>query len=65
MAHAVNESAKIEGWVRWYRASLLKMNALTAVLNNDGEQMLEKVLQKVGLVSASDVVKAARDDHRK
>ena len=61
----MNESEKVEEWVRWYKASLLKMNALTAVLNNDGEQMLQKVLTRLGLVSASDVVKAARDDHRK
>ena len=61
----MSDPEKVEEWTRWYKASLLKMNALTAVLNNDGEQMLEKVLQKVGLVSASDVVKAAKDDHRK
>lgn len=61
----MTESEKVAEWTRWYRASSLKMNALTAVLNNDGEQMLEKVLKGLGLVSASDVVKASRDDHRR
>lgn len=56
---------KVEEWARWYKASLLKMNALTAVLVNDGEQMLEKVLKRLGLASASDVVKASRDDHKR
>jgi hypothetical protein len=62
---SMGDLEKVEEWARWYKASLLKMNALTAVLNNDGEQMLEKVLKKLGLVSASDAVKAAKDDHKK
>lgn len=59
----MNESERLEEWVRCYRASLLKLNALQAVLENDGEQMLEKVLKRLGLASASDVVKATKDDY--
>jgi hypothetical protein len=38
------------------------MNALAAVLENDGEKVLQGVLNKLGLASPSDVVKACRND---
>lgn len=54
----MTEAERIEEWVRHYKTCLLKMNALRAVLENDGEQMLQKVLKKLGLASALDLVKA-------
>ena len=53
---------KLHEWVRWYQVSHLKMNALQAVLKNDGEKMTDRVLQKLGLASPLDVVKACKDD---
>ena len=61
----MSESERLEEWVRWYQASSLKMNALVAVLNNDGDKMATRVMEKLGLASPLDVVKACRDDHRK
>ena len=56
------DQEKIADWVRYYNSSLLKMNALQAVLKNDGEKMLERVMQKLGLESPLDVVRACKDD---
>jgi hypothetical protein len=58
----MSELEKQAEWVRYYQASHLKMNALHSVLKNDGEGMLDRVLKKLGLASASDVVKASKDD---
>jgi hypothetical protein len=60
----LNESEKIEEWIRHYKSCHLKMNALQAILKNDGEQMLQKVLKKLGLASASDVIKAESNEAR-
>lgn len=45
-------------WCDHYKATHLKMNALRAILENAGEPMLQKVLRRLGLGSALDVVKA-------
>lgn len=57
----MTESEKLAEWVRYYAASPLKMNALQAVLKND-PKILERVMDKVGLVSRLDVVNACRND---
>jgi hypothetical protein len=44
--------------VRWYEISApgYQTNALMAVLNNDGPQMLQMVLKELGLVSSLDLI---------
>ncbi len=54
----MTESERVEDWVRHYSVCLLKMNALQAVLANDGERVLQEVLKRLKLQSALDVVKA-------
>lgn len=57
----MNETERAKDWAHFYRQSALKynMNALIAVLNNDGERMLAAVLKELGLESALDLVKDA------
>ena len=52
---------RITEWKRWYEASSpgYQMNALLAILKNDGEQMLSVVLRELGLATATDLVKDA------
>lgn len=52
---------RVGEWVRYYKASPLKyeMNALLAILENDGEQVLRAVLDELGLASSVDLVKDA------
>jgi hypothetical protein len=57
----LNDKEKCDEWVRYYGICMLKMNALIAVLNNDGEAMLQMVLQKLKLKTAADVVKACKE----
>jgi uncharacterized protein YqgV (UPF0045/DUF77 family) len=54
---------RITEWVKFYKQSQLnyRMNALLAVLESDGEQMLSAVLQELGLTLSSDLVKDASD----
>ena len=54
---------RVGEWVRYYRASPLKyeMNALLAVLESDGEQMLQAVLEELGLTLSKDLVIDARN----
>lgn len=54
---------KVNEWVRYYQAAILKFGALRAVYRNDGEKMLESVLEALKLQSASDVVKACKSPH--
>lgn len=61
----MTDTEKIGEWTRYYGICRLKMNALAAVLENDGEIVLQGVLQKIGLVSASDVVKACLKDTKR
>ena len=46
--------------MRFYKVSNggYKMNALLAVLRNDGEGMLRRVLQELGLQNSLDLLKA-------
>lgn len=62
---SVNPSERKAEWVRHYKVCNLKMNALLAVLENDGEKMLSDVLKEVGLASAVDVVKACLWDWKR
>ena len=62
----MTESERAKEWAAFYRRSPQKynMNALLAVLENDGEVMLSRVLKELGLASALDLVKdAAKNDH--
>lgn len=59
----MTDSEKLGEWVRWYQSSTMKMNALQAVLKNDGQKMLERVMDRVGLASRLDVVNACRGDY--
>lgn len=58
----MNQTLQVSEWVRHYESCHLKMNALNAILETDGEKMLREVLGKLGLVSPLDVVKACRND---
>jgi signal transduction histidine kinase len=60
----MTESEKVAEWVRWYRASHLKMNALCSVLEND-PNLLPKVLDVLGLASALDVISECVNDAKK
>ena len=53
----MNETERIEEWVRHFRVCHLKVNALEAVLVNDGEAMLSKVLRKLGLEQSLNLIK--------
>ncbi len=46
-------------WVHYYKACTLKVTALEAVLVNDGELMLAKVLNRLGLESSLALIKEA------
>jgi hypothetical protein len=47
-------------WIRYLQWSQ-PMNGLLAILENDGEKMLNDVLRELGLASALDLVKWAKD----
>lgn len=60
----MTESEKADDWVRYFKAiQYSRMGTLQAVLRNDGERVLDLVLKRLGLVSASDVVKATSDTY--
>lgn len=48
-------------WLRYFKAATLKFNALRAVYEQDGEEMLANVLKALNLKSALDVVKTCDD----
>ena len=52
---------RITEWKRWYEASSpgYQMNALLAILKNDGEQMLMAVLKELGLTDSISLIKDA------
>ena len=56
---------QISEWERYYHSCHRRMNALAACLENDGSKVLEGLLKKLGLASASDVVKACKDDAKR
>ena len=53
----MTEAERIEEWLRHFKVCHLKVNALEAVLVNDGEKMLGKVLRRLGLESSLDLIK--------
>lgn len=58
-------SERAKEWANFYRRSPQKynMNALLAVLENDGEKVLTRVLAELGLARSVDLVKdAAKND---
>jgi len=57
----VTDSEKVSEWVRFFQTTP-KLSTLLAVERNDGRKVLELTLQRLGLVSASDVVKACKGD---
>ena len=57
----MTDSEKVEEYARYYKATLLKMNALQAVLKND-PNLLPTVLKRLGLESALDVISACQND---
>ena len=61
MEDCLTERGKVMEWCAFYRQSKLnyQMNALLAVLETDGEKMLQAVLQELGLTSSFDLVKDA------
>lgn len=56
----MTEAEKVEDWIRHYNVCLLKMNALRAVLEHDGEKILSEVLKRLGMSTAIDVVKGCK-----
>ena len=54
---------RITDWVKFYKQSQLnyRMNALLAVLESDGEQMLSAVLKELGLTDSVSLVKDANE----
>ena len=52
---------RISEWKRWYEASSpgYQMNALLAILQNDGEQMTLAVLKELGLTESLALIKDA------
>ena len=50
-------------WKRWYLASSpgYQMNALLAILKNDGEQMTLAVLRELGLTESLELIKDANE----
>jgi hypothetical protein len=52
---------RISDWKRWYEASSpgYQMNALLAIYQNDGEQMLLSVLKELGLTESLALIKDA------
>jgi hypothetical protein len=47
-------------WMRYLEFSQ-PLNGLLAILENDGEKMLSEILKELGLASALDLVKWAKD----
>ncbi len=58
----MTEQERVREWCQFYRKSALKyeMNALLAVLETDGEKVLQSVLKELGLMSSFDLVKDAK-----
>ena len=56
----MTDTEKVEEWVRYYKAALLKFNALRAVYEND-RKLLPEVLKRLGLKTAADVIEGCDD----
>jgi hypothetical protein len=57
----VTDNEKAFEWTRYFQICP-RLTTLAAVQRNDGEKVLQLTLQKLGLVSALDVVKACKKD---
>ena len=57
----MTESERVREWCAFYRQSPLKYNcnALIAIYKNDGDRILQKVLNELGLERSLDLVKDA------
>lgn len=62
----MTETEKLAEWMRFIQASQTsyKLNALKAVLENDGEAMLQKCLKKLGWESSVDLIKQSEPPER-
>lgn len=58
----MQQTLLVSEWVRHYENCQLKMNALNAILETDGEKTLLEVMNKLRLLSPLDVVKACKGD---
>jgi hypothetical protein len=58
----MTDTEKVAEWTRFYLAAhpSYRVHALLAVIENDGEPVLRKVCEKLGLQNAVDLVKACR-----
>jgi hypothetical protein len=56
--HLMTEQERLKEWLRHYQNTVLKMNALCAVLENDGPKMLGQVLRELKLERSEELVKA-------
>ena len=57
----MTEAERVKEWCRHYKVCRLKMNALLAVLESDGEKMLSAVLKELGLTDSVSLVKDANE----
>ena len=60
--HLMTEQERLKEWLRHYQNTMLKMNALCAVLESDGPKMLGQVLRELKLERSEDLVKAISDE---
>ena len=60
----MSESERVKDWVHFYKASpkLYQALALCAILRNDGEGVLRKVLSELRLADTVDLLKAMDKD---
>lgn len=58
------ETDTVHDWIAYYKASpkLYQALALLAVLRNDGEKVLNRVLRELGLDRTADLLKAMDKD---
>jgi hypothetical protein len=56
--HLMTEQERLKEWLRHYENTMLKVNALCAVLESDGPRMLGQVLRELKLERSEDLVKA-------
>jgi hypothetical protein len=55
----MTETEKADEWVRFFRVAVAGygLNALLSCLENDGEKMLGRVLERLGLQSSLDLLR--------
>ena len=54
------DKERLNEWLRFYKASSVgyQVNALLAILENDGERMLKQALRELGLEDSLNLLKA-------